>query len=88
MKESIRLVNSQWKSVNVGSALFQALIGLSPQAQRAINLRFWENYTIEEISQHLRISWDQADQLIEKSLLELRDRLTQMGAPSNFLQAS
>jgi DNA-directed RNA polymerase specialized sigma24 family protein len=82
------LVDSQWESLDSQTPLFSALTKLSPQGQRAINLRFWENYTIEEISETLRMTWDQTDKLIEKSLLELRERLTQTDAPSKLLEAS
>jgi DNA-directed RNA polymerase specialized sigma24 family protein len=81
-------IDSQWESLSVESPLFDAITRLSPQGQRAINLRFWENYTIEEISEKLRMSWDQTDQLIEKSLLELRARLSEVDAPFSFREAS
>lgn len=87
MKESTELFHAQWSSLDLESPLFQALTRLSPEAQRAINLRFWENYTIEEISSVLRMSWDQVDQLIEKSLLDLRARLSPLGVPLEILEA-
>lgn len=79
MKESARLIHSQWQTVDLESSLFSALCELSPLAQRAINLRFWENFSIEEIATNLRLTWDQTDQLIEMSLEELRTRLTISG---------
>lgn len=88
MNSSIQLIDSQWASMEVGSTLLNALLTLPPQGQRAINLRFWENYTIEEISEHLRISWDEADQLIEQSLKQLRSYLTNTGLDSSVNQAS
>lgn len=87
MKGSCQYVDAQWKSLDTRTELFAALTRLSPERQRAINLRFWENYTIEEISETLRMSWDQTDQLIEQALLELRGRLTKSDAPVTFLVA-
>lgn len=88
MTPSLGLVHFQWASLDVDSSLLQALTELSPQGQRAINLRFWENYTIEEISEELRMSWDEADELIEQSLKQLRSRLLKAGVSSQMIQAS
>lgn len=88
MIQSGQVFNAQWEGLSVGSQLLDALSALSPQGQRAINLRFWENYTIEEISESLRITWDQADELIEQSLKELRMRLTKSNVASPIFQAS
>jgi len=88
MNPSLGLTHRQWSSLDVGSSLLQALTELSPQGQRAINLRFWENYTIEEISEDLRMSWDDADELIEQCLKQLRARLLEAGVPSQMIQAS
>ena len=88
MNPSVRLINSQWASIEAGSTLLDALSILPPQAQRAIYLRFWENYTIEEISKHMRISWDQANRLIETSLRQLKSYLTSSVLTSTVNQAS
>lgn len=82
------LIDSRWQAVDAETPLFRALIELSPQAQRAINLRFWEKYTIEEIATQLSMTWEQVDQLIEETLLELRERLSYAGALSFYLEAS
>ena len=74
-------INSIWESVDAQSPLFQALIELPSLNQRAINLRFWENCTIAEISGHLRLSWDQTDRLISDSLFQLRAQLEKAEAP-------
>jgi DNA-directed RNA polymerase specialized sigma24 family protein len=84
---SLGLIHRQWSSLDIGSSLLQALTELSPQGQRAINLRFWENYTIEEISEDLRMSWDDADELIEQSLKQLRMLLLEAGVSSPMIQA-
>lgn len=79
------LIESQWELLCTESPLLRALVKLSPQGQRAINLRFWENYTIEEISVCLGLGWDETDKLIEQSLIELRELLT--GMATNFQEA-
>lgn len=54
----------------------QLLKTLLPKLKRiqilAIYFRYWENLLIEEIAEILNLSWDEADQLIETSLKELR----------------
>lgn len=75
MTQGSQLIASFWESVDERTPLFFALTKLSPQGQRAIYLRFWENYTIEEISNVLKLTWDQADRLIESSLKELKTLL-------------
>lgn len=84
----MKVINSQWATLSPDSPLLEALTRLSPEAQRAINLRFWENHTIEEIASKLRMSWEQTDQLIEKTLLELRELLEKLGAPAVIQEAS
>jgi DNA-directed RNA polymerase specialized sigma24 family protein len=79
MKESNRsgaVAHEMWRDQFQNGALFVAVSGLSAAAQRAIYLRFWENYEIEEIANELRISWDQADRLIENALKILRLQLS------------
>lgn len=85
---SVQLIDSQWEGLGLESQLLYALASLSPQGQRAINLRFWENYTIEEISECLGVSWDDADQIIEQSLKELKSLLIRSGVNSQMFQAS
>lgn len=82
MKESDRspgiLVNAIWNGQFKNESLLQAVAALGSHAQRALYLRFWENYDIQEISEALKISWDQADQLIESSLATLKAKLSSM----------
>lgn len=88
MKASIDRIDSLWESMEPGSSLLAALKGLPPQGQRAINLRFWENYTIEEIAEELCISWDEADLLIEQSIISLREHFSQFLDLSAISEAS
>lgn len=78
MKESVELVDSLWESIDPGSPLLAALKGLPPQAQRAVYLRFWENSMIEEIADELRLTWDEADFLLDESIFCLREHLAQL----------
>lgn len=78
MKASVELIDAQWQSLDPGSPLLAALKGLPPQAQRAVFLRFWENFSIEEIADELRVSWDHADFLIDESIFCLRAHLAQL----------
>ena len=87
MKQPMPLVDARWMSLSSGTRLFDAVTGLSPEGQVAIHLRFCENYSIEEISVCLGISWDQADQLIEKTLLELRECLSKLGTSLSLMEA-
>lgn len=61
---------------------------LPRKARIAIQLRFWENMTIEEISNFLRLSWDQADQLIENSIKALREKMEEPSRNQNIQIAS
>lgn len=82
------LIHSQWSSLGARSLVLQALSELSPEAQRALYLRFWENYLIEEISDDLKITWDAADRLIEMSLKQLKMRLIDGDIFLQMFQAS
>ncbi len=61
---------------------------LSRQARIAIQLRFWENLTIQEIAGLLEVSWDQADRLIEDSIQQLRDGFEKFSRAQNVPVAS
>ena len=55
--------------------LYFELWALESQKRQAIQLRFWEQNTIEDIAKILKISWDEADKLIEATICELRQKL-------------
>ncbi|OFZ37677.1 MAG: hypothetical protein A2504_07515 [Bdellovibrionales bacterium RIFOXYD12_FULL_39_22] len=59
--------------------LSYALPTLGNDEQRALHLRFWEAMTITEIARALRISWDEADQMIEVAQKKLRHLLLTPG---------
>ena len=53
--------------------IIRSLLRQLPEKQKkAIILRFWEDQSIDEIARTLKISWDDADELIEKGLLILK----------------
>ena len=82
------LIDSQWQSVDGDSPLLEALVALPPYHQKAIYLRFWENFSIGEIASSLKLTWEQTDKLIEESLLRLNLKLTQSNIEFLFKQAS
>lgn len=61
---------------------------LSRQARIAIQLRFWENLTIQEIAWLLELSWEQADRLIEDSIQQLRDGFEKFSREQSVQAAS
>ncbi len=61
---------------------------LSQQARIAIQLRFWDNMTIQEIAGLLELSWEQADRLIEESVQQLRDGFENFNRVQNVRVAS
>ena len=50
---------------------------LTEDQRLAIYLRFWENYSILEVSDFLKTSWESADELIENALSFLKTQLNQ-----------
>ena len=61
---------------------------LSQQERIAIQLRFWENMTIQEIAGLLELSWEQADRLIEDSVQQLRNGFEKFNRAQNVQVAS
>lgn len=57
--------------------LHRAIQNLEWDQALAIHFRFWENLTISEIASILKMDWDEADQLIEKAVDNLRMDLEQ-----------
>ena len=46
---------------------------LNPDQRQAVVLRFWEPFSIAEVADHMRITWDQADRLIDSAVLKIRE---------------
>ena len=55
--------------------LHSCLEELEATQQIAIQLRFWEELTIEQIADELGLSWDQVNRLIEFTLVQLRTKI-------------
>lgn len=56
--------------------LYKHLRKLKRRQRLAIQLRFWESFSIQEIATVLGSTWDETDRLIETTLCELRHKLT------------
>ena len=52
--------------------LDDALKVLTEKQRLVIYLRFWQPYRIEQVSKHLKISWEAADRLIDQAVETLR----------------
>jgi len=55
------------------------LAQLNCRERKAIYLRFWVPYSIEEVAREMEVSWEQANQLIESSIAKLREDFRQKG---------
>lgn len=61
------------------SQLNSALRSLDVKERSVLFLRFWVPCSIEEVSQHMHISWAQADRLLEKTLEKLKAEFRSQG---------
>ena len=52
-----------------------ALLCLSERERQAINLRFINPHTIAQVANYMKMSWEEADQLIDKAVAKMRERL-------------
>lgn len=50
----------------------QGLRTLSVLERRALYLRYWQPYTIAEIADDMRLSWEEADKLIDRAVAKVR----------------
>jgi DNA-directed RNA polymerase specialized sigma24 family protein len=57
--------------------LHKCISELKPFQKHVLQLRFWEEMTINQIAILTRKSWEQIDHLIEQTLIELRQMLKQ-----------
>lgn len=62
-------------SKNNFEELHDSLLRLSSEKQQAIQMRFFDNLAIDQISQVLGMTWEQVDKLIENALGDLRAML-------------
>lgn len=54
---------------------------LSPIELKAIFMRFWGPCTIAQVASELRLSWDDTDRLIDRTLARLKVRCIRDGVP-------
>jgi DNA-directed RNA polymerase specialized sigma24 family protein len=59
-------------SANKYKELYTAISKLSVIQTRVIQMRFWEQLTIDQIASVIGLTWDEADELINLTLKELR----------------
>lgn len=64
------------------------LPSLSLDEQAAIEMRFWEDLSIDEIAFALGLSWQDADQLLENSIQKLRQGFEKVYRDRALLVAS
>jgi RNA polymerase sigma factor (sigma-70 family) len=57
--------------------LHSCLKELEVTQQIAIQLRFWEELTIEQIANELGLSWDEVNRLIDITLDQLRTKIVE-----------
>ena len=57
--------------------LHSCLKELEATQQIAIQLRFWDELTIEQIANELGLSWDEVNRLIEITLDQLRTKIVE-----------
>ncbi len=59
--------------------LHECLKELNEKQQQALHLRFWENFSIEEIAKEMRVSWYFANELIENGISSLKEKFKDRG---------
>ena len=62
--------------------LCEALAFLSEKQKAVIDMRFWQDMSIQEIANHIGLSWKSTDELIESAINHLRVRLKQQASLS------
>ncbi len=68
--------------------LHDSLLKLPSKKQQAIQMRFFEGLAIDQISQVLGMTWEQADKLIENALGDLRTMLEVKLEYAHMIQAA
>ncbi len=62
-------------SENNFEELHESLSRLSSKKQQAVQMRFFDDLTIDQISQAMGITWGDTDKLIKYALSDLREML-------------
>ena len=50
----------------------RGLKSLSVLERRALSLRFWQPYTIAQVADRMKLSWEEADRLIDIAVFKVR----------------
>ena len=75
-------------TLNNYEVLHKHLLLLTWRQQLAIQLRFWEDYSIFQVANTMNISWNEADSLIETAIATLKSGLAKSLIQTPSLQAA
>ena len=75
MKVEKIFVNAMWMGKVKSTQLLSALCSLSPDAQLALHMKFWERKGSREIAKSLKVSECTAGQILVDALEQLRNIL-------------
>ena len=64
-------------AANKNEELYRALAELSSFQIEIIQMRFWEELTIDQIASVVCLTWDEVDGLINETLAKLRSKIEQ-----------
>ena len=53
-------------------AVRELLLELSPTEFRALALRFWGSYSVEDLSSEMNVDWDRADSILSRAMRRLK----------------
>ena len=75
-------------AANKNVELYRALAELSSLQIEIIQMRFWEELTIDQIASVVCLTWDEVDGLINETLAKLRSKIEQQLALPPMPQAA
>lgn len=87
MKHQLNPEMRKLVSLNNYEELHRHLLRLTWRQQLAIQLRFWEGYSINQVACQLGISWRVADELIESAIRNLKFWINESATKSAALAA-
>lgn len=75
-------------SENNFEELHESLLKLPAAKQQAVQMRFFDDLTIDQIAQQMGITWDETDKLIKHALRDLRAMLEEKLNYTSTIQAA
>ena len=75
-------------AANKNEELYRALAELSSLQIEIIQMRFWEELTIDQIASVVCLTWDEADNLINETIAILRSKIEQQISLTPMPQAA